>query len=279
MDKDTESDKAPLQFWFSGKKNAQEIIDEYPKTAEIRDKIINLYSLTYPQVVELYKLVIDLRSHVYKKLGSIVEPMLPPWNSILLDDLREIANRKKHLLIETDPLGKLFYEDMFVEQTVNGYKWCWNFLEPMMDYETFQKLVAVWNNEKDAFADFDEFYKEFEYTACTSWAKMDRYGTFYGGYWRLPVSKFQVKNLDRPAFPLNLDASPCQFIKWPAMVFQRAVHWRNLLYQTVEGGECCFQLVLADAGSVSFLGDFTTGIIGICCHAEFNLSTVSFGRI
>lgn len=64
--------------------------------------------------------------------------------------------------------------------SINGY-------EPedlSFQYDLYLKVLDEWQDK--IVMTFDEFFKKYDSTVCSDWAKMDRNGNYYGGYWLFP---------------------------------------------------------------------------------------------
>lgn len=53
-----------------------------------------------------------------------------------------------------------------------------------MQFDNFNEYIEIW--EQNESMTEEEFKKQYEETACIDWAKMDRFGNSYGGFWNYP---------------------------------------------------------------------------------------------
>lgn len=84
------------------------------------------------------------------------------------------------------------------EEEINGYK-LFDTCDPIMDEVLFNKLKKYWYDKKIySSEEFLEIYKE---NICSEWAKMDKNGDSFQGYWKYPKESYEYKN----AFSLTIE--------------------------------------------------------------------------
>lgn len=61
-----------------------------------------------------------------------------------------------------------------------------------LPYDIYLEWVSVWNDHTEM--SFEQFYEEYDDTACTGWSKMDEHGESFGGFWKRPEDSLEYKN-------------------------------------------------------------------------------------
>ena len=88
-----------------------------------------------------------------------------------------------------------YYDKLYMsdDDEINGYKlYTIENGSPIMRKEEFNEFVEIWSTSKEY--TFEEFYEEYDNTACSDWSKQDRYGECYGGFWKYPDGSPEKEN-------------------------------------------------------------------------------------
>lgn len=182
-------DFTPLQFWFNKPYNSeqkQQTLDEFiltqPNGKEILDSWDNYTNITDINILSKLKNDIDEMKHLYRQkvLGMIVFYTFVPNQ-----DIKQI-NERIELLTKFDYNSLIKFDC----EKLNGYKLLTN--EFSVPYDVYLEWKKIWDDNEEML--YEEFKKEFEETACTDWAKMDKYGECYGGYWKYPEDSYEKEN-------------------------------------------------------------------------------------
>lgn len=169
---------------FNTKKKEQtieEFILSHHNGHEIINNINNMTNITDINILSNLKVQIIEMKHLYRRdvLGVIHCYSFRPDEDILF-----ISDRID-LLTKSDYDPKITFD----RDEVNGYKLNKSFT---VGYDIFIEWKKIWDDKEEM--TYEKFKDEFNGTACSDWAKMDKYGECYGGYWKYPDDSYEKEN-------------------------------------------------------------------------------------
>jgi len=175
----------PLKFWFN-KPKIQQTLDEFILTQPNGKEILYNWD-HYSEITDintLSKLKDDINEMKYLYRKNIQQVQY--YHSLIPDQDIKLINERIELLTKCDynPLIKFDVEE------INGYTLLTD--EFSVPYDVFLEWKNIWENNTEM--TYEEFKEEFSSTACTDWAKMDKYGECYGGYWKYPEDSYEHEN-------------------------------------------------------------------------------------
>lgn len=175
----------PLKFWFNKIESTQTIDDfilTQPNGKEILDKWDHYSEITDVNILSKLKDDISEMKYLYRKNIQQIQY----YHSLMPDpDIKQINERIEILTrCEYNQLIKFDVEE------INGYKIPTN--EFSVPYDVFLEWKEIWNNNKEMTC--EDFNEEFGRVACSDWAKMDKHGDCYGGYWKYPEDSYEREN-------------------------------------------------------------------------------------
>ena len=171
---DKKTVNVPLNFWFNNNKNErfEKVKSEIlPKVSQIMGSI-NFESTDPAYYSDIKDSIIDCRYNLQRACG-IIYP-LPKYFQAELDF---IENNIKDRVIPEKFYKKLIFNKI---DEINGYK-LYDCEENIMDWFSFIDLTKSYRDSK--IYSREEFFEKCSDECCTDWAKMDRHGECYGGFW------------------------------------------------------------------------------------------------
>jgi hypothetical protein len=160
----------------NNKKDKYKVISEFYKIGSIRHYFQNLENLSFDQLVELKNMIFELNNYYLTELDSYhIFPTPRPFGE-WLDDC-DVQMKKFY---------PWFYDNVVTmdeSQEINGYK-LYNAQKDMMTLDAFNEYLEMW--KKNISMTEEEFEEQYKEITCTEWAKMDRLGNSYGGFWNFP---------------------------------------------------------------------------------------------
>jgi len=64
----------------------------------------------------------------------------------------------------------------------------------IMPFVMYEEIKNEWDKPDGELEDYDKFFEAYQENTCTEWAKSDKYGNSYGGYWKYPEDSEEYKN-------------------------------------------------------------------------------------
>lgn len=152
----------------------------------------NLDNLDYTEVCQLDSDFINFKNYYCRRMGiHFYMDQGPYWENI-----KEVYNKKQELVIQQNQMAALFYSEeskviMTCEEEVNGYHlWTVTDNANIMSYEDFLEYRKI----SDKYISDEEFLEWLYDNCCSDWAKQDRHGECYGGFWQYPEGSEERKN-------------------------------------------------------------------------------------
>jgi hypothetical protein len=166
------------------------IIDEFPGITKIRKNLDNINELSYDELLNLKELLSDLQMYYCKRInhpclhmGAYYQFGTPIEKEINLC-AKKIKNKSLSKYYKNTQI--IFTPDTYV----NGYK-LFDCKENIFDEQQFNQLNDKWNDKTMDYSKFSDLYEK---DACSEWAKQDRYGNCFGGFWKYPEGSDEKKN-------------------------------------------------------------------------------------
>ena len=164
----------PLNVWFNNNKN-----ERFEKAKfEIILKVLHImgsinFESTDPAYYSNIKdSIINCRYELQRACG-----MMFPLPQYFEKELNYIRNK-----IIGKVIPEKFYKKLILNKTdeINGYK-LFDCEENIMDWFSFIDFTKLYRNS--IIYSREEFFEKCTDKCCTDWAKMDRHGECYGGFW------------------------------------------------------------------------------------------------
>ncbi|HMP28435.1 MAG TPA: hypothetical protein PKD85_02475 [Saprospiraceae bacterium] len=196
----------------------EEINDSYKPYLNLMKNYYSLYYLDYDDVVQLEKDFLEYAKYFTKMNNSI--NTYSAWS----EEFKRIADRKEELIIKKDQKAKLYYDYKLVidDEKINGYK----LLKiggdvNIMDFEEFKEWCVIWENHDITKEEFDKWLEK---NLCSDWAKMDRKGKPYGGFWKYPEGSYEKENAYHLSYKDNI------------LALHQLPYSRSIIIKTIERG-------------------------------------------
>lgn len=183
----------PLKFWFGGQNlSPEEAMHAYPTYDSIYTKLNDLVNLSLEALLIFETEFEEFRQYYIDKMGLRHRVAWPP-RPVFGDELDKIVARKRELQMAADPLIYKYYNyaiELSETETMNGYELYKNEV-PFMNYDSYVKIIQESYESQDDDKTFREWLEE---QCCSDWAKQDRHGDCYGGFWEYPDGSYEKEN-------------------------------------------------------------------------------------
>lgn len=176
----------PLNFWFNQPKTPSQSLDEFiltqPNGKTILDQLDHYTEITDINTLSKLKDDIDEMKYLYRRNVQGVQF----YHSFVPDPDLKLINERIELLSNCDynPLITFDCEE------INGYQLKTD--EFSVYYDVYLEWKGIWDDNEEM--TYDIFKSKFENIACSDWAKMDKHGVCYGGYWKYPEGSEEREN-------------------------------------------------------------------------------------
>lgn len=178
---------------YSFRPTPEEVQKSWPGNfSHLLTRYYNLDNLGYAEVCQLETDFIDFVNYYCRRMGIHFYQGPGPYG----ENIREVSDKKKELGIQQDQMAALFYSVesnvvMYYEEEVNGYHlWTIKDNGNIMSYEDFLTL----RKKSDIYIPDEEFLQWLDDNCCSDWAKQDRDGECYGGFWQYPEGSYEKEN-------------------------------------------------------------------------------------
>lgn len=185
--KSEETPENTLEFrLISSYPTPEEINAKYKPYNDLMIRYCLLDMMNYDEIVQFENDFIEYANY-YQRMSGLHGFGLWP------EDFERIAERKRQLVVKKDLRAKLFYDHKLVihDEEINGYKLLDVDGDNIMDFEEFKVLCVRWDEPDITKEEFDEWLDKH---LCSDWAKQDRHGECYGGFWKCPKGSYENKN-------------------------------------------------------------------------------------
>jgi len=217
----------------------EEINAKYEPYEELMARFARLDELNYEEVCKFED---DFSTYAswFRRANGSQFTYLP--NGMWPGDFKLIAERKRTLSVENDPKAKLFYEYKLIieDEEINGYK-LWNIDgQNVLDFEDFKEICELW--EQPDITE-EEFREGLDKNLCSDWAKQDRHGECFGGFWAYPEGSDEkinaytlsrqdnIEGLCELPYPRNIIIKTCE---WGCNSRMESVAYSNFLCEWIK---------------------------------------------
>jgi len=209
---------------FRGSITREEINSKYEKYDSICQRFRNLSSLDLDQVAKLEKDFIEYTEYYQETLREHGIFVIQKPNPLFSRNFEMLQKREEELYAETNPEAKIYRDNKLIfqdDEEINGYK-LWKLKgEPILTFDYFKDICDEWDKEDMSEQEFEEWLDK---NLCTDWAKMDRNGKSFAGFWRYPKESDEYAN----AYHLTLEDNIQGLRELP--------YPRNVIVMTIELG-------------------------------------------